>query len=337
MSTITKPRSPVPVVKRPSVALSTGAGQVIDGGRSLLRLGAFTGTKMTVAASGAMWLVCGPTGAGKSSAFQNNPEALVMNMDPSPTPYTPRAMIVPGVRADKKPVIPNPAHPDDPERGTPIELTWDFFLKLKADLIEMALEGDPNRPKLVAMDTVDAATDLIKPWYLAKWNADHPDAPKESFGDIHGKLSGPALNREIVNFGKDLSSAGYGFAWICRAGNKTIYLNDDNREYREGMWLIKESLWNEIIGIAEIIGFVEQSEQLVQVDHTVLDPKTKKPLRTIKRTDRKRVVSMTVTPNDKWGQAKCRYAGVESPIVLSEKNPWDSVNAAIAKAIALNQ
>jgi hypothetical protein len=297
----------------------------------LLALG-FSGVVMSLSITSLLIVTGGRTGEGKSSFWQSCPYAYIINADLSSTSgggNKPLARMWPGVRRDKRAVEPNPAFPLDPEKGIPIDMTWEKIRERKQMLIQLAKDDVPGRPLIVVLDTVAGAERMAKD-YVARCYG------KESFDDVHGKLAWPALYEEFKSFAFDLQQAGYGVSLNIHIGNKTVHLDDGGKKlYLEDVPLIADNLYNELFNKADLVMCVEREKVKKTVPRPQIDPVTKKPRMAadgktplMAPTTIEESVYYLTLESDKMRRITKQREGLPARIVIPKINQWKALEAA---------
>ena len=168
-------------------------------------------------------VVLGKPNSGKTSFLASCDEALIINLDGSSTPGVnqPRAMFWPGMNSEGELVIPDPANPDDPDKGEAVTLTWELVKAMESYLHHLAKEGLP-RPRMIAIDSIARAIDLAQD-YVVRYAQELSIArePVTHFNQLNGKAAWDVTYREVVDMIKRLKNSGYGVYLVVHLCDKT--------------------------------------------------------------------------------------------------------------------
>jgi hypothetical protein len=293
----------------------------------------------------------GRKGYGKSSIVQSCPRALIINADCSSTVTKGpcKALMWPGVRKNGTPVRPNPQFPNDPEKGTPVVMSWPLIESFVDELVRHA--GDPNRPEMIVIDTIDTVVSLLREWWVEEVNKERaertpPENPATSFADLNAMLYVPKIAEQLSAMVKRLRAAGYGVCMVFHLGDKTKYENRGgvNTSYQvEDEPLVSDSIWNRLVpGLAETSGIVHRYLKEVPVmvpkkgpnGTPILNPQTKKPVLVPtgeKTTEIAVALQFDATPG-KYKDA-CKSRVQMGVVQITPDNPWGCFEQAYNKAV----
>lgn len=330
---------------------SLSSGQPIS---SKYTLG-FSGVSMVPGPTQLIAMIVGRSGKGKSYFLQDCPNAFIINTDLSSTPgkgKKPRASIWPGLRSDGTPVEPNPTAPSDPEQGIPVKLTWKRVLEIRDSLIAMAKDNYAHRPRVVVLDTVDTALDLVRD-YLVETAPPFKDGRKRtSFRDLNGKTAWPDAYDQIMHLARDLREAGYGFYFVAHltdkyenesdlgtsSANEVVSSDGPSRTLIRNTLQMSRGFQGRIEPLCELIGVVTAKNETHTEDKPmkmpngdpIFDPATKQPrMQKVTREVQRHYLSFS--PIEFAGVVKKRVP-LPDAIPLDADAPWDSFDNAYRSA-----
>lgn len=231
----------------------------------------FTGVTMRPLPTQMLMCLVGRSGEGKSYFWQSCPDALILNLDGSSTSYADlKARLLPGIRRDGQPVVPDPDAPllpnglPDPEHGVAFDMDWKWMLQVQQQLIEIAANEYKNRPGMVVIDTADTAYSLLKPWMIADWNERYVksmlDTPKEKFKEL-GFDAWPESYTYLFDYGIKLRRAGYGVCYVFHLDDKLVHLNEKTKEWFRDVPRVPDNCYQAIKGRAELLLRIELCEE----------------------------------------------------------------------------
>lgn len=315
-------------------------------------------TKMLPIATRMMMCVVGRSGEGKSYLMQSCGGAHIINADLGSTSNPNMvASMWPGMRRDGTPVIPDPNAPllksgsPDPEKGTPFFVSWQELLDHKDLLIEMAKDGWEGRPKMCVLDTADAAYAMLQMWMVDQHNltADS-DKQKSDFTDLHGMTAWPKSYRHLLNYGRDLRTAGYGFCYLFHLDDKQIHLSEKEKVWITDAPRVPENCFQTIKGHCEMVLQMALEERTIYKEWTPkVNGKDKmiggKKVVNKTETGKKVVAVLTADPTRLRKVCKRRNLHFPAAIELPQDDPWgtyervydESVAASDTKKEALSQ
>lgn len=143
----------------------------------------------------------GESNSGKTNLVASNPAALILNLDgsstpmPSPDSPPPPAQFFPGINEEGQTIGAD---------GQPLTLTWGVIEATKKRLIEAATSNQP-RPRMVVLDSVGVAMNLIKQHLVDKERAKPGKEWVMDWTNLHGEAAWEALYGILMKFKTDLS------------------------------------------------------------------------------------------------------------------------------------
>lgn len=292
----------------------------------------------------ALIMILGFKGEGKTSLFQHNPGALIINADGSTAP---RPRLKPGeVFVPPKAQV-WPAR--DPKTGLmvgvdgkPMTLDGAAVMALKNTLIEAAEKNLP-RPTQIIMDSVTAFVRLFKNYIVDQSVAlGISREAKENWRNLQGQSAYDVLYDLMVDFTVDLWSHGYGVVWPVHLQDARIRVPGQDGQVLTvpgTEMALTEKFLARITPYMELIGRVERRRRTETTTVIQKIPigggkftEVPKPVHTV--VD-ERVLRFTALPNSEENHERILTSRFPMPaeIVLGS-TPWDDFKAAYDKAAA---
>jgi len=277
----------------------------------------FTGIQMRYPLNKLFGMIVGRFSSGKSTLFQSNPEAYIINSDLTSTVAEPlRATIWPGVSPSGEPIDAD---------SKPMQLTHQRVLD-KLKLLEALSKENKPRPSCVVYDTITTEAALTKAWMVENANSRRQDnkPPITRWRDLHGETAWDELYENILFTCAWLRGLGYGVWLLIHLTDDVIRLNDAETIVKPKLSL-PDGFMKRAGPLLEVIGLAtkEVEQEVITKKEDVLNDKTGEKLYT-------KDVTITVPKtryyvdfdNPKLAGILKPRAGARGRIPLSKEDPW---------------
>lgn len=288
------------------------------------RLGGYTG-KASRPATALCALIIGLPGCGKSAFMQTCKDAYILDFDLSGTTASnPQAVMWPGLNTQGQPI-------DD--QGNPFVPQYEHF-KAKIDiLLEMASNKDPDRPKIVVLDTLSKWKEMCEDWIVRNCQKLNISREKvDNWKDLNGMSAYGFLYGEIRRTINQLSDAGYGVYVIGHVYNTITQLEEGKNKFHYKL-TITDNFWSQLHHSFHYIGAMDKQTRTVVTKETIKDPRD--PSKTMERPvkETKTVFMLGLVSNDFEGIVKNKVR-LPSVIELPEEGAFDYFQSVYSTAIA---
>lgn len=266
-------------------------------------------------------------GSGKSQMILSCPYGLVLNLDGASLPEGRKAIAycIPYKNDEGRLVKPGSGGPD-PSKGVDFPLTWEGI----TDYIQNTLiknKNNPNRPRMIFFDTVDALFKLAQDYARrdpAAWALGRD--PKPTFQAL-GMSAWGAVNEKIIQLRDDLLAAGYGVCMCVRLYEKVTTVDEITSD--RTLTYLPDKLWGMIHLNADLVLQLEIEDRMRQVEKT---RNVGGQTRTIRESESYTARVLYPHASTKHQVAKSRRA-LPSEIVVPAENGWSVLEAAYKQSI----